>query len=308
MPKKRSTSVKKTSPKNAAIAEKASTEKRNAAAKLLSKILSYIMISAGALLASFSVVCLLLPNDAIDYGTAGIAIIISKLAGFHLPVCVWLVFAPFLIAGTAILGKRFGLKALVGSLAYSLGLAGFEHFQIELSTEHFLAVAFGGAILGAGLSLILKFGGCIDGSEIFANILVRIISDKTGKNFSLTYVLIGFNLCGYIAVFLLINKNAALLSFLVYVVATAVINRFTDHYESIKQVTIITKDPDTLVSEIKRDLNKTCTRLDSYGAIAGKNYTLICYVNYFELQKMKEIIERNKGTFSTVSTIDEILR
>ena len=179
MPKKRSTSVKKTSPKNAAIAEKASTEKRNAAAKLLSKILSYIMISAGALLASFSVVCLLLPNDAIDYGTAGIAIIISKLAGFHLPVCVWLVFAPFLIAGTAILGKRFGLKALVGSLAYSLGLAGFEHFQIELSTEHFLAVAFGGAILGAGLSLILKFGGCIDGSEIFANILVRIISDKT---------------------------------------------------------------------------------------------------------------------------------
>ncbi len=308
MPKKRSTSVKKTSSKNAAIAEKASTEKRNAAAKLLSKILSYIMISAGALLASFSVVCLLLPNDAIDYGTAGIAIIISKLTGFHLPVCVWLVFAPFLIAGTAILGKRFGLKALVGSLAYSLGLAGFEHFQIELSTEHFLAVAFGGAILGAGLSLILKFGGCIDGSEIFANILVRIISDKTGKNFSLTYVLIGFNLCVYIAVFLLINKNAALLSFLVYVVATAVINRFTDHYESIKQVTIITKDPDTLVSEIKRDLNKTCTRLDSYGAIAGKNYTLICYVNYFELQKMKEIIERNKGTFSTVSTIDEILR
>ena len=70
----------------------------------------------------------------------------------------------------------------------------------------------------------------------------------------------------------------------------------------------ITKDPDTLVSEIKQELNKTCTRLDSYGAIAGKNYTLICYVNYFELQKMKEIIERNKGTFSTVSTIDEILR
>ncbi len=39
----------------------------------------------------------------------------------------------------------------------------------------------------------------------------------------------------------------------------------TDHFEAIKQVTIITKDPD-------------------------------------------EIISRNKGTFSTVSTIDEILR
>ncbi len=48
--------------------------------------------------------------------------------------------------------------------------------------------------------------------------------------------------------------------------------------------------------------------MDSYGAIAGENKTLICYVNYFELQKMREIISENKGTFSTVSTIDEILR
>ena len=44
------------------------------------------------------------------------------------------------------------------------------------------------------------------------------------------------------------------------------------------------------------------------GVIAGENKTLICYVNYFELQKVKTIISENKGTFSTVSTIEEILR
>ena len=48
--------------------------------------------------------------------------------------------------------------------------------------------------------------------------------------------------------------------------------------------------------------------MQSYGAIAGENRTLICYVNYFELQAVKEIIARNKGSFSTVSTVDEILR
>ena len=63
-----------------------------------------------------------------------------------------------------------------------------------------------------------------------------------------------------------------------------------------------------LIKAIKKELNKTCTIMNSYGAIAGENRTLICYVNYFELQKMREIISRNKGTFSTVSTIDEILR
>ena len=48
--------------------------------------------------------------------------------------------------------------------------------------------------------------------------------------------------------------------------------------------------------------------INSSGVIAWENKTLICYVNYFELQKVKEIISRNKGSFSTVSTSDEILR
>lgn len=270
--------------------------------------ISYMLIAVGAMMASFSVVCILMPNDAIDYGTAGIAIVISKLTGLNLSLCVAFVFLPFLIAGFVVLGKRFGAKAVFGSLIYTVGLSVFEKIPFELNTEHFLAVVFGGAVLGAGLSLILRYGGCIDGSEIFANILIKKISDKTGNNFSMTPILIVFNACVYAAVFFLINRNAALMSLLVYVVATSIINHFTDHFEAIKQVTIITKNPDDLIKAIKTELNKTCTMMDSYGAIAGENKTLICYINYFELSKMKEILAKRPGSFSTVSTIDEILK
>ena len=276
--------------------------------KTLSGIVSYISIIIGALLASFSVACILLPNDAIDYGTAGISIIISKLTGFNLSVCVALIFAPFVIAGAFFLGMKFTLKAITGSLAYTLGLALFERIPFELNTEHFLAVAFGGAVLGFGLSIILRSGGCIDGSEILANIILKKITDKTGKNYSMMPILIAFNSIVYLAVFILIDRNAALLSLLVYVVASLVIDRYTDHFEAIKQVTIITKDEDLLINAIKEDLNKTCTIIESKGAIAGENKTLICYVNYFELQKLRDIIQKNKGTFSTVQTIDEIIR
>ncbi|MCR5205104.1 MAG: YitT family protein [Lachnospiraceae bacterium] len=269
---------------------------------------SYLLICVGALMASFSVVCILIPNDAIDYGTAGIAIVISKITGMNLSVCVAMVFIPFLIAGFIVLGKKFGIKAILGAFVYTVGLEIFEEIPFELNTEHFLAVVFGGAILGAGLSLILKSDGCIDGSEIFANILVKKISDKSGKNFSMTPILIFFNACVYATVFIVINRNAALMSLLVYVVATSIINHFTDNFEAIKQVTIITKKPDELVKAIKKQLNKTCTMMDSYGAIAGENKTLICYINYFELSKMKEILSQHQGSFSTVSTIDEILK
>ncbi len=273
-----------------------------------SDFVSYLLIAVGALMASFSVVCILIPNDAIDYGTAGIAIVINKLTGINLSLCVAMIFLPFLVAGFIVLGKKFGLKAILGSFFYTVGLEIFEEMPFELNTEHFLAVVFGGAILGAGLSLILRYGGCIDGSEIFANILLKKVSDKTGNNFSMTPILIVFNACVYAAVFLLINRNAALMSLLVYVVATSIINRFTDHFEAIKQVTIITKDPEDLVKAIKKNLNKTCTLMDSYGAIAGENKTLICYINYFELSKMKDILAGHGGCFSTVSTIDEIIK
>lgn len=269
---------------------------------------SVVFIIIGALLAAFSVACIILPNDAIDYGTAGIAIIISKLSGANLSVCVFLVFIPFLICGWIFLGKRFFLRALIGSGAYTVGLYYFERIPFEIDTEHFVAVAFGGALLGFGLSLILRFGGCIDGSEILANIISSKVSEKFNKNLSLTGILVAFNACVYLAVFILINRTSALMSLLVYVVATAVIDHFTDHFEAIKQVTIITKKPDVVIAKIKTELKKTCTVMNSYGAIAGENKTLICYVTYFELQKLREILsEFSDSAFVTVSTIDEVM-
>ena len=273
-----------------------------------SSFISYVLIIIGALAASFSVACILLPNDAIDYGTAGISIIISKLTGFNLSLCVALVFAPFVIAGAFFLGIKFTVKAIVGSLTYTLGLAFFEHIPFELNTEHFIAVAFGGALLGFGLSIILRSGGCIDGSEILANIILKKITDKTGRNYSMMPILITFNSLVYLSVFLSIDRNSALLSLLVYVVATLIIDRYTDHFEAIKQVTIITKDEQNIIEAIKSELNKTCTIIESKGAIAGENKTMICYVNYFELQKLRDIIHKNKGTFSTITTIDEIIK
>ncbi|SEI97235.1 Uncharacterized membrane-anchored protein YitT, contains DUF161 and DUF2179 domains [Lachnospiraceae bacterium A10] len=272
------------------------------------EILSYIFIVIGAVMASFSVALILLPNDAIDYGTAGVAIIISKLTGFSLSPCVLVVFIPFIVAGYVFLGRSFTFKAALGSIVYTIGLDFFENVPFELNTEHFLATTFGGAILGAGLSLILKSGGCIDGSEILANIIVKKLGDKTGRNYSMTPFLLLFNALVYLTVFFVIDVTAALLSLLVYIVATALIDHFTDHFEAVKQVTIITQDPDGIIYDIKNKLNKTCTIMDSRGAIAGNNNTLICYVSYFELPIMKEIISTHSGSFSTVSTIDEILR
>ena len=78
--------------------------------------MSLLVIVLGALVAAFAVACILLPNDAIDYGTAGIAIIISKLTGMNLSEAVFFVFLPFLFVGFFALGKEFLIKARTGAL------------------------------------------------------------------------------------------------------------------------------------------------------------------------------------------------
>ena len=124
----------------------------------------------------------------------------------------------------------------------------------------------------------------------------------------MTSVLIIFNAIVYASMFILIDRNAALLSLLVFFIATSIIDHFTDHFEAIKQVTIITSKPKEIVDDIKKKLNKTCTIISSKGAISGDNTTLICYVNYFELHKMREIVMSNEGSYCIVLTVDEILR
>lgn len=101
-------------------------------------IFSLMMIVIGALLAAFSVACILLPNDAIDYGTAGIAIIISKLTGLNLSVSVFIILLPFLIVGGITMGKKFLIKTIAGSVTYMVGLEIFEAIPFELNTEHFI--------------------------------------------------------------------------------------------------------------------------------------------------------------------------
>lgn len=274
----------------------------------MKKYVSYLFVIIGAVIASFSVACILLPNDAIDYGTAGIAILLSKISHIPLSTCIPIVVTPFLIAGFIFLEREFFIKAVIGSIAYTVGIALFEHVQYIINTEHFIAVLIGGAILGIGLSIILKFGGCIDGSEILASIIINKLYNKTGRTYNMSIILIAFNTIVYGCAFFMIGQTAAMLSLLVYFVATTVVDQLTGHFEAIKEVKIITKDYEDIVKSIKDKMNKTCTIIDSKGIIAGENKMILCYMSYFELNKLKTIMKEYKGTFYTVSTIDEMIK
>ena len=65
------------------------------------------------------------------------AVAFAQIAGVKAPL------VPFLAAGALILGKKFGLKALVGSAVYTLGIASFEQEEGSAYTVHVYQVPEG---------------------------------------------------------------------------------------------------------------------------------------------------------------------
>ena len=124
----------------------------------------------GTFLAAFALKVILMPNKIIDGGVIGVSIIVSELYGDHLLYPLVLILnIPFFNS------YRFISRALVGSDVFSV--PSFKRlFAMDLHSPFvFLRAAIGdlleivvigGVMLGVGVGLIIRWGGCLDGTEI----------------------------------------------------------------------------------------------------------------------------------------------
>ncbi|WP_192875503.1 YitT family protein, partial [Candidatus Similichlamydia epinepheli] len=72
-------------------------EKGGTLVKILSRLSSYFIIATGALLTAFALHFFLIPNQLIDGGTVGLAILITQVfeAPSKLPLAVLILSSPF---------------------------------------------------------------------------------------------------------------------------------------------------------------------------------------------------------------------
>ena len=140
------------------------------ARKIRTELLSLIMMTGGAVLAAFALEEFLAPNDIFDGGVVGIAMITDIFLPLDLGMLVIIINIPFLILGFRLIGKIFLAKAAYSMIVFSIMTNVFAPLA-NATEDKILATAFGGVLLGAGVGLVLKGGGCLDGTEIVALLL-----------------------------------------------------------------------------------------------------------------------------------------
>lgn len=262
---------------------------------------SLLMVTVGAAAAAFAVAVFLVPVKILDGGIVGVSIIISTLTALPLSVLTFVLNVPFLLLGLKALGKRFLVTGVYSMALFSVLLRVFETFEQATETS-ILACVFGGVLLGFGVGLVLRGGGCLDGTEIVALLISRRTRLSVGQ------VVFGFNVLIYGTAGLLFGWDRAMFSLLTYFISFKVIDIVEQGLEQAKSVMIITDDGAAMADAIYQQLGRTCTMMEGAGRISGSKSVLYCVVTRVELSAMRRIVgEADGSAFVTISEVSEIV-
>lgn len=171
-----------------------------------------LIIFFGASLVAISLQLFLVKNYVIDGGIIGISIILSHLTHQEVGLFLLVLNTPFFLLAYSYLGRRFLLLSLFAILVLSLGTYLLEPFPV-LTNSPILVIILGGISLGFGVGITIRFGGCLDGTEVLA----ILFSKRTP--FSIGQFILLFNLFIFGSSIFIFGLNEAIYSLATFLVA-----------------------------------------------------------------------------------------
>lgn len=269
--------------------------------KIVKSIAEYLGMAIGAIIAAFAIEEFLVPCTILDGGVVGVSIIISSLFGIRLSLLTVFLNIPFLLVGFKSLGHKFIIRSAVAMLIFSSALDVFAGFE-NATSEYILAISFGGVLLGIGVGLVIKFGGCLDGTETVAILLNRRFKLPVGQ------VVLVFNVIIYAIAGVLFGFDRAMFSLLTYFITSKILDIVETGINQAKAAMIITDRADDIAGQIYEKLGRTVTIMEGEGLVSGKKVVLYCVLTRFEIRELREIINGlDSSAFIAISDVSEII-
>lgn len=261
-------------------------------------------IAVGSFLAALSIQVFLVPNQLIDGGIVGIALILSRLyQSEYLPYFLIFLNIPFVYLAYRYIRRTFVIHMLIALLffAFSLyllkGIGTFHGEALEV-------IVFGGAILGIGAGLIIRYGGCTDGTEIMAILINR------KKGFTVGQVVLVMNIFIFGAYgWIFHDWHIALQSLMMYVIAAKMIDIVFVGFDELKSVMIISSQPKQLSEAIITELGLGLTIIHGKGGFSGESKDIIfVIIERLDLSDLKDLVlKEDPSAFMAIENLHEVV-
>jgi uncharacterized membrane-anchored protein YitT (DUF2179 family) len=247
------------------------------------------LISLGISSAAFGLESFLLPNNFIDGGATGIALLTAEVNGFPISILLVLINIPFIVMGYRTMGKRFAIKTTLGIIGLAVVLA-TVHFPI-VTNDKLLVAIFGGFFLGGGIGMAVRGGAVLDGTEVLAIFL--------SKKFGITLgdILLGLNILIFSVAAYLLSIETALYSIITYLAASKTVDFIIEGIEEYIGVTIVSAKSNAIRMMITDQMGRGVTVYNGKRGFGAHGETantdiIYCVITRLELNKLNTEIKK----------------
>lgn len=260
-----------------------------------------VLLSLGALIFAMGLKAFLVPNQIIDGGIVGVSIIVSYLTETKLAIWLILFNLPFIYFGYRQIGKTFAVVTMTAILlmsAFTVVLQDIKPFTDDL----LLSTVFGGFLLGAGIGLVIRAGGSLDGTEILA------VSFTNRLPFSVGEIVMFFNIFILGTAGFVFSWDRAMYSLLTYFIAFKTIDVVLEGIDQSKAAWIITSAPDEIGQAVMDRLGRGVTYLHGEGAFTGEGKKVVfTVISRLEETKLKDILDDyDEHAFLAIGNIHDV--
>lgn len=247
----------------------------------------YFLLFVGTFIVASAFNMLLLPNKIASGGVTGLSVLIKQLIRIEPAFFQWAVNIPLLILGVIFLGKRFGLRTVVGSIILPLFIYLTKDFP-SLTSDHLLAAIFGGLLAGIGVGLTFKAKGSTGGFTILSS----IINDRTGISLGKCSLMLDATVIIF-AGFVVNPENALYAMISVYLTSKA-IDVIQIGFQFSKVALVISEQHQQIREGVLTKLERGTTELTGFGGFSGQEKNvLLVVVSQNEVSQLKEIIKQH---------------
>lgn len=263
-------------------------------------ILRYLLLMIGASLAAIAIELFLVPNTIIDGGIIGISLIINYITDFSFGILVLIFNIPFLFAGYKYIGKNFCISSLFSIIVLAVVESSLHHVS-PLTTEPLLATVFGGLLLGAGVGLVIRNSGALDGTEILGILLSKKIPFSVGEFVMFINVFV-FAWAGFV-----LQWEQAMFSILTYYIASKAIDAVIQGFDDTKAAMVISDEYEEIAEALSDRLGRGVTKLKGKGGYLDQEKEVLYVVfTRLEVAKFKSIVlEIDSNAFITIMDTQE---
>ena len=271
--------------------------------KIKQIFLDYIKIILGTAIMAMGTGLFLVPNKLSTGGFSGIAVIFYYLFNFPVGTIMLILNIPLFIFAYIKLGKKFFVRAIIGTFLLSIFINIFENFR-PLTNDKILACLYGGILVGIGSALILKVNASTGGSDLVSQIMKKF---KPEIHSSTTIILIDAIVVG-INVIVFRQIEIALYSAIAIFIMGKTIDVILEGIYFTKMIYIVSEKYEKIAEAITKEVHRGTTGIYAKGMYTDKEkMLLLCIVGRKEVTAVRKIVNaQDPNAFLIISNAREV--